>query len=170
MTADLSGANGVAAGDAAMANFRTAPGYEWMRQEGIRAIENSAAANGMLQSGATLKALQDRGQGLADQSFGQYYNRLAGLSQMGQASAAGVGAQGNQVAAGQAQTDVSAAGTQASMYNQGAQGIGTAINQYGNNSMYERRTNALYQPQQQWNSTYGGNQSYFQNAPVVGYG
>lgn len=49
--------------------FRTTPGYEFQVQEGQRAVEGSAAAQGGLLSGATLGALQDRRQGIADQTW-----------------------------------------------------------------------------------------------------
>lgn len=140
----LLGLQGPEAAKTAMDNFQSSPGYEYQVQQGMRGVNARAASQGMLNSGATLKALQDRGNSLAAQDFGTYYNRLAGLAGLGQNAAAGVGNSGVQTAAGQAQTDVSAASTQANMYGQAAQGIGNAINNYGNNSMYAQKTNALY--------------------------
>lgn len=159
---DLLGLNGQEAADKAMGNFQSSPGYQYQLEQGIRAIDNSASANGMLNSGSRMKALQDRGNSLAAQDFGTYYNRLAGLTGLGQNAAAGVGNTGTQVsqmgtqtAAGQAQTGVSAASNQASMYGNAAQGIGNAINNYGNNQLYEQRTNALMQSSQP-TPAYGG--------------
>lgn len=74
--------------------FQESPGYQFAVDEGQRAIEGSAAMRGNVRSGATLKALQDRRMGMANQEYGNYMNRLAGVAQMGQASA------GNQAAAG----------------------------------------------------------------------
>jgi len=74
--------------------FRSSPGYEFQRQEGIRAIDRSSAARGA--GGAQIKALADYATGLADQSFGKYYNRLASLAGLGQTATgttAGLGAQ-----------------------------------------------------------------------------
>lgn len=85
--ADLSGANGVEAGRAAQANFLESPGYQFQLEQGQKAIDRSAAARGMLRSGATMEASQKFGQGLAAQDFTTYYNRLAGLAGMGQQSA-----------------------------------------------------------------------------------
>lgn len=47
--------------------------------EGLKAINNSAAASGMLRSGATTQALYNQAQNLANQ---YYQNKLSGLSQL----------------------------------------------------------------------------------------
>ena len=65
------------------------PGYGFRLSEGLKALERGAAARGGLVSGAALKAAQRYGQDVASQEFGQAYNRLAGLAQIGP-SAAGV--------------------------------------------------------------------------------
>lgn len=80
---DLLGVNGQANANNAMANYRTAPGYQFQLDQGLGAIEGSAAARGGLNSGATLKALQGYGQNLADQDFQQYLKNLGGLGTMG---------------------------------------------------------------------------------------
>lgn len=91
---DLLGLNGGDAQSGAFSNFRADPGYGYQVGEGIKAVDNSAASRGTLQSGATLKALQDRGNNLADQSYGNYLTRLMGLGQQGlQATGAQTGVQ-----------------------------------------------------------------------------
>lgn len=52
--------------------FRDSSGYQFQLEQGQRAIDGSAAAQGNLFSGATLKAQQEYGQGLADQSYQSY--------------------------------------------------------------------------------------------------
>ena len=74
--------------------FQETPGYQFQMDQGTRAVEGSAAAQGNVRSGATMKALQGFGQGLANQEYGNYLNRLTGIAGMGQAAA------GNQAAAG----------------------------------------------------------------------
>lgn len=64
--------------------FQATPGYEFVRNEGLRGIERSAAARGMTQSGAQLKALNRFNSGLASQEYGNHYNRLAGIAGAGQ--------------------------------------------------------------------------------------
>lgn len=56
-------------------NFEADPGYQFQREEGLRDIGNQFAASGNSLSGAALKAMQRFGTGLADQSYGNSYNR-----------------------------------------------------------------------------------------------
>ncbi len=57
------------------------PGYQFQFQQGQQALENSAAAQGNLLSGSTLKGLEQYGQGLADSNYGNVYNRALGQYQ-----------------------------------------------------------------------------------------
>lgn len=80
--------------------FTTTPGYEFQMQQGQQAIDGSAASGGSLFSGATLKAQQQFGQGLAGQEYNNYLNRLSGIAGAGQSAAAGTAtAAGNMGAA-----------------------------------------------------------------------
>lgn len=57
------------------ANDHTAsPGYQFQLQRGLDAIQSSQAARGALYSGATMKALEKFGQGLAAQDFNNERN------------------------------------------------------------------------------------------------
>ena len=72
--------------------FSKSPSYDFVRSEGLRGIERSAAARGMSQSGAALKALNKFNNNLASQEYNTHYNRLASLAGHGQtASAQGAG-------------------------------------------------------------------------------
>lgn len=115
-TADLLGLNGQDAADKAMTTFQASPGYDYQVKQGLRAVDAGAAASGMLRSGATLKAEQTLGSNLANQDFGNYISRLNSLSNYG-ITAAG----------GQASTDTSAAGQQASIYGSEGSNIGKAV-------------------------------------------
>lgn len=70
-----------------LATFRASPDYEFARQEGIRALESSNAAAGMLGSGNYLRDLTTFGQGLASQNYGNHFNRLMSIAGFGQAAA-----------------------------------------------------------------------------------
>ena len=120
----LLGLQGQPAADAAMAQFQQSPGYQFQMDEGQRAVESSAAAQGLLRSGATLKALQERGQGLANQDFGNYYNRLMDLSRLGQNSAAGGAATAGQAA----NAALGGANAQSSIYGDVAKNLGGTAN------------------------------------------
>jgi hypothetical protein len=50
------------------------PGYQFQLQQGEQAIQNSAAARGMLQSGGTAKSLDQFSQGLASTDYQNAYN------------------------------------------------------------------------------------------------
>lgn len=64
------------------------PGYDFQFSEGMRALDNSASARGMVQSGAAMKAAERFGQGLAAQSRGEELNRLQALAGVGQTATA----------------------------------------------------------------------------------
>jgi hypothetical protein len=94
-TTDLLGLNGPDAAKAAIDRFQTSPGYQFQMEQGLRAIDAGAAAGQRLpgvRSGATLKAEETFGQELANQDFGNYYNRLSALSGQGLTAAQGIGA------------------------------------------------------------------------------
>lgn len=67
--------------------FQETPGFQFQMNQGQQAIDGSAAARGQVFSGATLKAQQQFGQGLANQEYGNYLNRLSGMAGAGQAAA-----------------------------------------------------------------------------------
>jgi hypothetical protein len=58
-----------------MDQFQTDPGYGFRMSEGMKALENSAAARGGLLSGSTLKGVNRFGQDLASQEYQNAFNR-----------------------------------------------------------------------------------------------
>jgi hypothetical protein len=81
-------ASGVGNSDAAIAAFQNSPEYKLNYDAAIKAgtegVQNTAQAGGMYNSGATLKALQDRAQQTSNDFYGNYVRRLGGLSDVGQ--------------------------------------------------------------------------------------
>lgn len=73
-------------GQPASSQFTTSPGYEFRRDEGIKAVERSAASRGLLGSGAAVKAVERFAEGNAASEYGDYWNRLSGLAGTGQAA------------------------------------------------------------------------------------
>jgi hypothetical protein len=138
-TGNAAGLNGQPGYDAAMAGFHTSPGYQFQLDQGLRAIDAGAAASGMLRSGATLKAEQTFGAGLADKEFTDYYNRLFDLSKLGEGAASGSAAASQATGTSMAQTDLSLGSAEASAYGNAAKGIGNAANNYANNRLYNDR-------------------------------
>lgn len=87
---------GLGAAPEGFGGYEASPGYQWQMDQGRDAAQSAAYARGGGMSGATLQGLNQFGQGLANQDFQQYLNRLQGVAQQGQAAAAGQsGAAGN---------------------------------------------------------------------------
>ena len=58
-----------------MPQFQTDPGYNFRMAEGLKALERSASARGLLQSGGTLKGIQQYGQNIASDEYQNAFNR-----------------------------------------------------------------------------------------------
>lgn len=76
----LYGADGNAAATSA---FRASPGYQWSVDQATDAVARKAAALGVAGSGNTMAAISDRAGHMADQEYGDWYNRLSGISDRG---------------------------------------------------------------------------------------
>lgn len=58
------------------------PGYQFRVQQGMKALEGSAAARGGLLSGSTARGITNYGQQAASQEYGAAYNRALGRNQL----------------------------------------------------------------------------------------
>ena len=140
----------------AMSDFQADPGYAFRMSEGMKALENSAAARGGLLSGTTLKGIQRFGQDLASQEYTNAFNRYyterqaqlnplqaflgqgqSATNQMGQA-AQNFGQGMAQAYGNMGQARASGYVGQANAINQGISGINQGIGQYMNYSMFNR--------------------------------
>jgi hypothetical protein len=143
-----------------MDQFQQDPGYAFRMQEGMKALERSAAARGGLLSGGMLRGAQRYGQDLASQEYMNAFNRyqaernarlnpLQSLAGVGQTATNQLGQAGQAMASNVGQALGAAGQARASGYIGGAnaltQGLGTYLNyQQGQNYL-----NARYpQPQQ----------------------
>lgn len=75
--------------------FQQTPGYQFQMDQGTGAVNALAGARGGLDSGRTRQDLMQFGQGLANSEYSNHLNRLAGVTDMGQASAANQASAGN---------------------------------------------------------------------------
>ena len=136
-------------------NLENTPGYQFTLQQGLKGTNNALAAQGLGLSGAQAKGLSQYTTGLANQTYGDQYNRalstyntnyqvaannvnnLQNLVNTGQNSAAQSGQQGVQAAnnAGNYLTQ------QGNAKAAGIAGVGQAVNSGVNNYMLY---NALY--------------------------
>lgn len=138
--------------------FEDSPDYLFAVDQGNKALSRAAAANGSLVSGGTDADRIALGQGLATQYAGNYWNRLAGLSNTGQTTAAGLGGLGANMAGQIGQNAWGAANARGSSYQQRADansqlaaGVGNAFGQwYGANvNQPAQQQPFAWQPQQQ---------------------
>lgn len=89
INASASSPGGAGAFSQAYNAFTQSPTYQFAFQQGLQALQRSAAAGGSLISGGQLKAGTEFGQGLASQQLGNYTTGLQSLASMGQNAAAG---------------------------------------------------------------------------------
>jgi hypothetical protein len=75
--------NGSQASAAALDTFRGSTGYQDLLKTGLGSVNANAYASGMGDSGATLKALQDRGTNIANTSAQQWLGNLGNLMSAG---------------------------------------------------------------------------------------
>jgi hypothetical protein len=92
-------------------SFQASPGYQFAREEGIRAIDQAASARGMLGSGARLRELTRYGTGVANQEYGNWLSRLQNLASVGQTASGQAASLAQQ--SGQQQANLTLAGGQA---------------------------------------------------------
>jgi hypothetical protein len=89
MYANALGLNGAQGNQAATNAFQAGPGYQFALGQGIQALDRSAAGSGMFGSGNAAMALNNYGQGMANQQYGNWLQNLAGLNNQGLQAASG---------------------------------------------------------------------------------
>ena len=124
----LSRAYGIGGQAPDMTAFEASPGYQFRFDEGNRAVDRSAAARGLLHSGAAIKAQQRFGQGLASQEFGDWWNRLAGVAGVGMSATQGTSAAGANAANNISAAYQGAGNARASSYANTGSAINSGIN------------------------------------------
>ena len=78
----------------AFKNYLSSSGYNFQKQQGVNAITGSAAARGLLGSGATAKAITGYGNNLASTNFSNYLSQLGDVGKQGLDAAGLVGSAG----------------------------------------------------------------------------
>ena len=142
--------------DFTMSDFTTDPGYQFRLEQGMNALNRSAAARGMGQSGANIKGALEYGQNLGSQEYQNAFNRyqtnrasqldpLFKLYGGGQSAAAGSAVQAGNLGQNLGQT-----------YTNLGQGLGQAAVAGGNAqaSGYINQSNALNNALSQGMSSY----------------
>ena len=142
------------------------PGYQFNRTQGLKAVQNSAAARGLGNSGAALKGAATFATGLADNTYqNQFnnentnrtnaYNRLKGLVDTGTNASAMTGTLGEKSAWQQSQLAVGAGNAQAAADNSIGGAVKSAASNIGGYYAYK--------------GLYGGNSGNNGANPSQGY-
>jgi hypothetical protein len=125
-------------------SFYNSPNYQFAQQQGLQALDASAAAKGNLYAGGYGKDLEQYGQGLASQQYNNYYGQLMGLASLGQNAASTTGYQGANAASqsgNDLMTGASAYGTgQINQANAWSNGLGQVMNGVGTYLGYQSTT------------------------------
>jgi hypothetical protein len=139
-----------ALGQLTSGNFdvRNTPGYQFRLDEGLKALDRSAAARGGLLSGATLKGAQRYGQDYASNEYTNAYNRTANLAGVGQTAANNLGSYGQAYATNVGNSLADAANARASGYVGSANAISNAFggvsNAFTNYNLMRALNNPTY--------------------------
>jgi hypothetical protein len=111
--------------------FYSSPDYQFALDQGMQGLDRSAAARGKLFSGGYGQDLTKYAQGMATQNYGNYYNRLAGLSGTGQTTATNLGSLGQSYANAFGNAQQNNATARSSSYANMGNALNTGINQFG---------------------------------------
>jgi len=149
----LAAANAIQPGQMTQAELEATPGYQFTRDQGLKSVQNAAAARGLGVSGAALKGAATYATGLADKTYldqfnvaqqrfqnqvnlntaqqgnlTNQFNRLSGVANLGEGAAAQTGAIGASLS-NQAGNFLTQGGIAQALGTQGlANGIGNTAN------------------------------------------
>jgi hypothetical protein len=123
------------------ATLEKTPGYQFNLMQGLKSTQNSAAARGLGTSGAALKGAATFATGLADSTYqNQFnnantnqtnaYNRLMGLSSLGESAAAQTGAYATQTGQSIGNNLIQGGNAQAAGINGAANALTNGANSY----------------------------------------
>jgi hypothetical protein len=87
---DSLGVNGSEGNARAASAFQTNPGYDFMVNQSLDALDRRAASRGLLGSGNTSIDTMKTVTGYANQAYGDWQNKLGGLINPGMAAASGI--------------------------------------------------------------------------------
>lgn len=130
------------------ATLEKTPGYQFNLTQGLKSVQNSAAARGLGSSGAALKGAATFATGLADSTYqNQFnnavtnqtnaYNRLKGLIDTGENAAAQTGTAGTAAANTAANAQIGAGNAQAAAANATGASIANVANNVGGYYAYK---------------------------------
>jgi hypothetical protein len=156
-----------------MDDFRADPGYNFRMKEGLKSLDQQAAARGGLISGNALRAAQQYGQDLGSQEYMNAYNRyrtnrsdvltpLQSILGQGQTTASELGSAGQNYASNAGSNMIAAGNARASGYTNSAdawsKALGGVANTVNSNMMYNQMFGKGYDPYSNYANLGGGGQ------------
>jgi len=114
LQSDYAGVNGAAKQAAAFNNYTSSPNQASYVNAGMDALNRNSVALGGIGNPNIINALKTQGAGWAAQDYENQYNRLAGLSNTGQATGGQIGALGQNAANAIGNLSMNAANAKAS--------------------------------------------------------
>ncbi len=111
------------------------PGYQFTLGQGLKSVQNSAAARGLGSSGAALKGAANYATGLANSQYGTYASQLSGFAGQGLSAASSLAGVGQNTGAGIAGAQIGAGNTAAASWNATGNAIQGGINNYQQNQL-----------------------------------
>jgi hypothetical protein len=120
----LNGLLGIGGNSASMMQMlQNLPGYQFTLGQGLKSVQNGAAARGLGSSGAALKGAASFATGLADSTYGNQIGRLQASANTGLSAANALAGVGTQTGAGVANSQIAGGNAAAAGWN----GIGNSI-------------------------------------------
>lgn len=132
---DLLGLNGDAAQQAATDKIQNSSTFNALTKQGEDAILQNASATGGVRGGNTAAALGQFRPQLLNQMINEQYSKLGGITQLGQAAAAGQAANGMQVGANDAQLQLQIGNAQAGNALAQGQAVSNVANSFATMAM-----------------------------------
>lgn len=158
-----------------MSDFQADPGYAFRMKEGLKSLDQQAAARGGLISGNALRAAQQYGQDLGSQEYQNAYNRyrtnrsdvltpLQSILGQGQTTASELGSAGANYATNAGSNMIAAGNARASGYTGSADAWNRALGGAAGTVVSGLNANQMY------GGGYGAGSSNWYGSPNSGYG
>lgn len=104
------------------------PGYQFTRDQGLKATQSGYAARGLADSGGALKGAANYTTGLANSQYGTYVNQLQASANLGESAAAKTGQFATDTGSGIAANTIGAGNAQAAAANATGKAISNGVN------------------------------------------
>lgn len=111
------------------------PGYQFTRDQGLKATQSGYAARGLGSSGGALKGAASYATGLANSQYGNYVSQLSGSAGQGLSAASSLAGVGQQTGAGIAGSQMAAGNASAAGWNATGNAFQSGVNNYQQNQL-----------------------------------